>query len=118
MNHTAAFQCATCPRNNDPTVGPSCPAWWETVQTHAQTGEVKVWKSCAWEQLPYYLVHFAKGAVSAAAAVESTRNEIVTGFVTIAEALRGTQIAGQVSHDGIDQFEPPSRAADTKRLRE
>ena len=87
MTHLAAFKCAVCPRNNDPELGPSCPAWWETVQTNAQTGEMKLWKSCAWEQLPYYLVRVIEASNRPAAAVESMRNETLRGLSGIADVL-------------------------------
>lgn len=87
MNHTAAFHCAKCPRNNNPEIGPSCPAWWETVHNNIHTGHTKVWKSCAWEQLPTYLIEVIKASNRPAAAVESTRNEISKGFQSLAEIL-------------------------------
>lgn len=76
MPHLGAFQCETCPQNHDSVKGRSCPAWWETVQQSA-AGEVRVLKSCAWEQLPYFLLEVIKASNRPAAVMESLRNELV-----------------------------------------
>lgn len=106
MTHLAAFHCAKCPRNNNPQVGPSCPAWWETVHQNVQSGETKVIKSCAWEQLPIYLIEVVKASNRPAAAVESTRNEIVNGFERLTRSVQATRLFPQ-SHTVELQ---PSRA--------
>lgn len=85
--HKAAFQCAKCPRNADPERGPSCPAWWETIHTNVATGEEKTWKSCAWEQLPHYLIEVIKAANRPAAAIEGTRQEIAQGLSRVATTI-------------------------------
>ncbi len=41
MNFSAAFQCAKCPQNGNPELGPACPCWWETIQDDGQ-GSVKL----------------------------------------------------------------------------
>jgi hypothetical protein len=87
MAFSAAFQCAKCPENGDETKGAACPCWWETVQTDIQSGEIKIWKSCAWQQLPVYLTEVIKASNRPAAAVESMRNQIAQGFTKVADAL-------------------------------
>ena len=89
MNFSAAFQCAKCPQNGNPELGPACPCWWETIQDDGQ-GRQRVVRACAWVQLPHFLIHFARTNTSAAAAVESTRNEIVEGFVELGRTIRET----------------------------
>lgn len=87
MNHQAAFQCAECPKNNDPDRGRSCPAWWEWASDNIATGETRLERRCGLEALPIFLVEVIKASNRPAAAIESTRNEIAKGFGQIAGIL-------------------------------
>ena len=82
-----AWDCARCPKHARLAEG-GCPAWWETVQTHLESGAVNVWKECAWLQMPTYLIEVIKASNRPAAAVESTRNEMAKGLALIAEVMR------------------------------
>lgn len=88
MNHTAAFCCERCPKNNDPERGPSCPAWWEWTAENIATGESKIMKQCGWTALPQFLVEVIKASNRPAAAIESTRNEIAVGFQQVASSVQ------------------------------
>lgn len=87
MSHQAAFQCRRCPQNNDPERGPSCPAWWEWVEENTATGETRIERMCGWQGMPKFLTEVIKASNRPAAAIESTRNEIVSGFQRIAGVL-------------------------------
>lgn len=87
MNHIAAFQCADCPRNNDPARGRSCPAWWEWASENPGTGETKIERMCGWAGMPIFLVHVLAASNRPAAAIESTRNEIAKGLGDVAGQL-------------------------------
>lgn len=76
-----------CPENSDPQRGTYCPCWWETLHTNVATGEEKFVKSCAWGQLPLYLIEVIKASNRPAAAIESTRNEIAEGLTRVAQAI-------------------------------
>jgi hypothetical protein len=82
-----AWDCARCPKHARIADG-GCPAWWETIQTNSESGEVAVWRECAWIQMPVYLIEVIKASNRPAAAVESTRNEIANGFNRLVEVMR------------------------------
>lgn len=124
MNHTAAFQCAACPRNNDPKAGPSCPAWWEWASENVGTGEARIEKMCGLTAAPIFLTEVIKASNRPAAAIESTRNEIAQGFSKVVPAiaarvapLLATLAAAPVNHtlpglpplDALPAGEDPSR---------
>jgi hypothetical protein len=67
MAYEGAFQCSKCPRSNDPEAPRSCPAWWETFAQDIETGKQRLEKSCAFIQLPTYLIEVARGTSRAAA---------------------------------------------------
>lgn len=76
-----------CPRTNNPAAARFCPAWTEgVVWTNMQTGQEKV-VHCALEMLMPAVIEVIKAANRPAAAVESTRNEIVRGFQALAGVL-------------------------------
>lgn len=79
-----AFNCSKCPGKSG---DGGCPAFWETTWTNP-SGEVKLIKDCAFAQMPLYFIELIKAANRPAAAIESTRNEIVGGFAALVEAAR------------------------------
>ena len=77
-----AFNCCKCPEKSGEG---GCPMFWETMW-NITTGEEKLIKSCGFEQLPHYLTEVVKASNRPAAAIESTRNEIVNGFVKLTKS--------------------------------
>ena len=76
MTYTNAFNCKRCPQRNDEK---GCPAWWEWVE-ESTTGEQRLSKRCGWQAMPEFLVQVIRASNRPAAAIESTRNEIVQGL--------------------------------------
>ena len=76
-----AFNCYKCPGKGG---DGGCPMFWDTVHTNTQTSEIKTIRSCGYEQLPTYLVEVIKASNRPAAAMESTRNEMMRGLAAIA----------------------------------
>lgn len=76
-----------CPRNNDPEKGAYCPAWTETLEHNAETGEERIQKECMFQALPRWMMHVVSASNRPAAAVESTRNEIAQGFAQVTQAM-------------------------------
>ncbi|MDD3493691.1 MAG: hypothetical protein PHZ19_09380 [Candidatus Thermoplasmatota archaeon] len=75
---------AVCPRTNNQAAKSFCPAWSEgIVWQNPQTGEEKV-MHCAFEALMPALIEVIKASNRPAAAIETTRNEIVKGFQSLA----------------------------------
>ena len=60
--------------------------WWTTAW-EKEGEETKIVDGCGFEQLPRYLHEVVKASNRPAAAIESTRNEIVNGFSRIAQAV-------------------------------
>jgi len=77
QNYANAFNCKNCPGNNGPE---GCPLWWETVQTNVQTGEERLVKGCGLQQLPIWLIEVLKASNHAAASVQQSRNDIISGL--------------------------------------
>jgi len=77
MNYLNAENCKACPKRNDEQ---GCPWWWEFMETNISTGQERLTKQCGKAALPVFLTEVIKASNRPAAAVESTRNEIVTGF--------------------------------------
>lgn len=76
---------AECPRTNNPDAKLYCPAWSDgVVWTNVRTGEEKI-VNCSFQALMPTLVEVVKASNRPAAAVESTRNEIVNGFAALIE---------------------------------
>ena len=82
MNYRNAWNCKRCPERNDEQ---GCPAWTEYMQELPSTGEQRLRKECLFQALPVFLVEVIKASNRPAAAVESTRNEIVNGFAALIE---------------------------------
>lgn len=85
MNYSNAWNCKKCPRSNEEN---GCPAWIEYVQENPSTGEQKFAKECLFKALPVFLIEVLKASNRPAAAIESTRNEIVRGFEGIQAGLQ------------------------------
>lgn len=79
-----AFECRKCPKRND---SEGCPAWWEWVEANPVTGDERLRRDCGWQAMPSFLTEVIKASNRPAAAVESTRNEIATGFGRLAQML-------------------------------
>jgi hypothetical protein len=75
-----------CPENDGPD---GCKGWWEILHTHQASQEQKIVKACflAPEMLPTMLIQVIAASNRPAAAAESLRNEIMTGFGLLAEAM-------------------------------
>lgn len=97
MDHRAAFQCAHCPRNNDPERGRSCPAWWEWTQENPATGETRIERMCGWTAMPIFLVEVIKASNRPAAEIGACKSEIASGLGRIAETMQArlTQLAAR-----------------------
>lgn len=76
-NKNGCFDCDKCPRTNDPQADRYCVAWWEGVEENVATGEARVYSQCGFTVMPRLLSECAGANRSAAAAVESMRNEVV-----------------------------------------
>jgi hypothetical protein len=83
-----AFNCAKCPRKGGEG---GCPAWWETHHTNTLTGELKIIKSCGFEQLPVYLIEVIKAASTTVGTTDALRNEIGGGLRGIASLIGVTK---------------------------
>jgi hypothetical protein len=90
MNYRNAHNCRKCPQRND---ADGCPDWWEWAETNPATGEDRIQKMCGRQALPKFLVEVIKASNRPAAAVESTRNEIVKGFVALIEMTQRLPVA-------------------------
>lgn len=76
-----------CPRNSDPAKGKYCPAWTEYVETNEHTGEERMQKECVFTAMPKFMIYSARAANRPAAAIESARNELVSGFTKMTTIL-------------------------------
>lgn len=76
-----------CPRNNNPAKGKYCPAWTEYMETNHQSGEERLQKECIFTAMPKFMIHTARAANRPAAAIESARNEIISGFSQVCATL-------------------------------
>jgi hypothetical protein len=88
MPYAGAFQCETCPRNNDPAAARACPAWWETIWTDDK-GNTDVRKGCAFTQLQQYQIEVIKAANHSAASCDKIANELRQGFMRLGILLDG-----------------------------
>lgn len=81
--------CERCPHRYRKA---GCPCWITEkhgfLETHIQTGEQRIVTGCFYEVMPKLMMHVVQAANRPAAAVESTRNEIVRGFDAIDERMR------------------------------
>jgi len=77
------FAKRECPGTDDPERG-GCQMWWKAVEENVQSGEVRVVEDCGFCYQKRLLDETAKAGRSYAAAVESTRNEVVRGMTGIA----------------------------------
>lgn len=84
MNYKHSMDCRHCPQNNTEN---GCPCWCEVVWTNLQTGEEKIIKNCLFQMLPEMLVEVIKASNRPSAAIESTRNEIVNGFLKLSNVF-------------------------------
>lgn len=80
-----AFTCHKCPKTNG---DGGCPAWWESIWENPETKESKVLKGCAFEQMQTYLLEVIRASNRPAAAIESARNEIASGFGRVASVMK------------------------------
>ena len=81
MNYKNADKCHKCPQTNGES---GCPWWWEYMETNIATGQERLTKLCGKAALPVFMTEVIKASNRPAAAVESTRNEIVKGFEKLA----------------------------------
>lgn len=93
----------TCPRcpNRYSKVG--CPCWVSKsagLLKMSPAGETAFIEGCYYEIMPWMMVEVIKASNRPAAAVESTRNEIVRGFqqLTFAVATHGPEAFKQLGH--------------------
>jgi len=108
MNHANAFQCAQCPRNNDPANGPSCPAWWEWTAENVATGESRIMKQCGLQALPGFLTEVIKASNRPAAEIGACRQQIAVGLGRIADNM-ARSVAVSVATQG-GKLPPPGEA--------
>ena len=64
-----------------------CPCWVELIMENTQTGESRVDKDCLFRKLPALMVEVIKASNRPAAAIESTRNEMIKGLGMIAQGV-------------------------------
>lgn len=88
VNYKNADNCKACPKRNDEN---GCPWWWEWVEMNASTGQERLRKACGKQSMQVFMVEVIKASNRPAAAVESTRNEIVKGFDRLASVAMQTQ---------------------------
>lgn len=86
MNYRNAWNCRKCPGRNDEQ---GCPAWIEYMQENVATGEQRLNKECLFQALPVFMIEVVKASNRPAAAVESMRNEVASGFGRLVQAARG-----------------------------
>jgi hypothetical protein len=83
--------CKFCPYKYEE----GCPDWvdesWGLVETNIQTGETRLTTGCLKHIIVRTLGQMFAACNRPAAAIESTRNEIVVGFTKVAEALNKQQ---------------------------
>jgi hypothetical protein len=80
-----------CPRNDDPTKGAYCPAWWPLVEeeTHEvggvrkKTGRKRDNPMCAFQALPRYLNETAALSAECAETAQSHRNVVAEGLTLL-----------------------------------
>lgn len=82
MSFKNANRCEACPKRNDEE---GCPYWWEWVETNMSNGQERLRKQCGKQAMQIFMVEVIKASNRPAAAVESTRNEIVNGFERLAD---------------------------------
>lgn len=86
MNYKGAFECAKCPRSNDPNAKRACPMWWELMMANLATGEEKLVKACGYTLMPQMMVEVIKSANRATTNSNATRNELVAHRHTMGQA--------------------------------
>lgn len=96
-----AFNCARCPGKAG---DGGCPMWWDTIWEKPD-GEAKIVSSCGFTQLPLYLTEVIKASNRPAAAIESTRNEIVKGFQGLAQAAPLLARLSRPAHPSVPPVE-------------
>lgn len=76
-----------------------CPAWLELLERNDK-GEERITKDCSFKLMPRMMIEVIKASNRPAAAIESTRNEIVRGFQNLSAtiALVGPQDGKALEH--------------------
>jgi hypothetical protein len=62
------------------------------IETNLQTGEERLLTGCFYEIIPKLMVHVIRASNRPAAAMESFRNEVVTGLGNIVHAFQGKPV--------------------------
>lgn len=86
-NYSNAFKCDKCPKSNDET---GCPAWQEIVMENPRSGDTTIEKACLYVMMPKLLIQVSQAANRPAAAIESTRNELVQALGNMSEGITKT----------------------------
>lgn len=93
--------CKRCP-NRYSKVG--CPCWITEkhgfLETNVQTGEQRVVTGCFYEVIPKLMMHVVQASNRPAAAVESTRNELVRGLDEIGRRVADLPKQLQITRNG------------------
>lgn len=82
-------------KNCDAKKGKSCPCWFDAERAieadlwlvNARTGERKPATGCFYDIMLMYMSSVSSAVMQHGAAVESTRNEIVRGFTSVAQVM-------------------------------
>lgn len=84
LNYANAFKCDKCPKSNDES---GCPAWQEIIMENPRTGDTSIEKGCLYVMMPKLLVQVIQAANRPAAAIESTRNELVQALGNMSQGI-------------------------------
>lgn len=105
VNTKNTNRCSDCPGRNDEE---GCMWWWEWVETNTSNGQERLRKQCGKQAMQVFMVEVIKASNRPAAAVESTRNEIVKGFDRLASLAVAT---------GVDETKKGIRATMKRMLK-
>jgi len=84
QNYRNAMNCRKCPGSNGPD---GCPWWWEYAETNAMTNETRITKECGIQALPKFLGHVLAASNRPAAAIESTRDALISTLQGVGQVL-------------------------------
>lgn len=98
--------CEKCPHRHDPN---GCPCWIDKtagfMKMNIVTGEEDFITGCFYQVIPFLMIEVVKASNRPAAAVESTRNEMVVGLSKIAEVLDNKLSVNLLENNKLLQIE-------------
>ena len=84
INYKRAFDCSNCPGTSGEE---GCPLWWSYAETDVLTGAERLTETCGLTAAPKFFEHVIRASNRPAAAIESTRNEILNGLGAVANVM-------------------------------